>query len=272
MFTFTHAGKMGDILYSLYFCKEFSEHFNAVPFIYHIQTNRREKDFNKNSNNTEVMISPESAAFIKPLLEAQTYIREVLVGDEKPQGAIDLNSFRSNFINPFGCEIRDWYYNFGQPSLPREFWKPALHVEPSPKYKDKILVSLTTRYVNVGIDYKQLGQFKAHLAFIGTDREYETFQRNYFELERAPLAKDDTLLTAAQYLAGAKGFIANQSGFYSLAELMKINRILLTPDWVRDGLNRVMMGPKNNLPLGGWCHSVSFTPKVVSLVKDLLAM
>ena len=30
--------------------------------------------------------------------------------------------------------------------------------------------------------------------------------------------------------------------------------------------------PKNNLPLGGWANSVSFTPKMVDAVKELIRM
>jgi len=150
-------------------------------------------------------------------------------------------------------------------------------VDPNPAYKDKILFSLTERYVNRGIDYMALKEFRDRLVFIGTNSEYRTFQKKYFELDRAELKPEDSLLTVAQYLAGAKGFMANQSGFFSLAELMKINRVLLPPDWIReegsDGkLGELVSGPKNNLPLGGWANSVSFTPKMVDAVKELLRM
>ena len=148
-------------------------------------------------------------------------------------------------------------------------------MDPNPAYKDKILFSLTERYVNRGIDYMALKEFRDRLVFIGLDSEYQVFQKKYFELDRAELKPEDSLLTVAQYLAGAKGFIANQSGFFSLAELMKINRILLPPDWIREddsGKGDLMAGPKNNLPLGGWANSVSFTPKLVDAVKELIRM
>ena len=150
-------------------------------------------------------------------------------------------------------------------------------MDPNPAYKDKILFSLTERYVNRGIDYMALKEFRDHLVFIGTDSEYQTFQSKYFELDRAELKPEDSLLTVARYLAGAKGFVSNQSGFFSLAELMKINRVLLPPDWIReegsDGtIGDLVAGPKNNLPLGGWANSVSFTPKMVDAVKELLRM
>ena len=148
-------------------------------------------------------------------------------------------------------------------------------MEPDPSYRDKILFSLTERYVNRGIDFMALKEFRDHLVFIGTDSEYQTFRSRYFELDRAELKPEDSLLTVARWLAGAKGFMSNQSGFFSLAELMKINRVLLPPDWIREGEgdgSRLMAGPKNNLPLGGWANSVSFTPKMVDAIKELIKM
>ena len=130
-----------------------------------------------------------------------------------------------------------------------------------------------TPRVNRSLQYNRvLKEFRKDLVFIGTDGEYQTFQKNYFELDRLELKKGDSLLTVAQYLAGAKGYLSNQSGFFSLAEVMKIPRILLPPDFVRkdDGISEI--GPKNNLPLGGWANSISFTPKLVDAVKELIRM
>ena len=278
MLTFNHAGKIGDILFSLYFCIEVSRHCGDSQFDYNIQINKRTSDFGDSSDDS-ILLSPEKALFIKPLLESQPYIHSVTIREEPEKGSLDLNSFRNRYINPFGCEIRDWYYNFVVQTLPREFWKKIVTVEPDPAYKDKVLLTLTERYVNQGIDYKKLNEFKNHLVFLGTEREHQTFQKEYFELDRVDLKPEDSLLTVARYLAGAKGFIANQSGFFSLAELMKIPRILLTPDWVKNQIwsasgwkSEVRMGPKNNLPLGGWANNVSYTPKMVAAVKELLAM
>lgn len=146
-------------------------------------------------------------------------------------------------------------------------------MEPNYRYKGKILFTLTERYVNQALDYTKLKDFRDRLVFIGTESEYRIFQKKYFDLERAELTPEDNLLTVARYLAGAKGYMSNQTGFFALAELMKINRILLPPDWIIwNGEKELVPGPKNNLPLGGWAHSVSFTPKMVITVKELLAL
>lgn len=274
MLMFNHAGKMGDILFSLYFCIEVSLRHGDRQFDYNIQINKKMSDFGNASDNS-ILLSEKDALFIRPLLESQPYIHSVTIREEPEKGSLDLNSFRNRYINPFGCEIRDWYYNFIVQTLPREFWKKIVTVEPDPAYRDKVLLTLTERYVNRGIDYMKLKEFRDRLVFLGTEKEHQTFRKEFFDLDRVELKPEDSLLTVARYLAGAKGFIANQSGFFSLAELMKIPRILLTPDWVKEqtGLKtEVRMGPKNNLPLGGWANNVSYTPKMVAAVKELLAM
>ena len=202
MITFVHAGKMGDILYSLYFCKELSASFKFGKFNFILLINKKTSDFCKEDSG-ENLLSRKNAEFIKPLLESLPYIQNVTIS-EKPDwtdDTVDLNLFRSGIINRYGCEIREWYYSFCKRTLPREFWKQIIDVKPDPKYQDKILFTLTERNVNVLVDYKQLKQFGEHLLFIGTDQEYRVFQEKYFELGRAELNGGDNLLTVAQYLA-----------------------------------------------------------------------
>ena len=272
MFTFCHAGKMGDILYSLYFCVESAFHFKHTKFDYALLINKKITDFSDQFPGDDILLTRETAEFIRPLLESQVYVDKVLICENLEKGYVDLNSFRRGYICPYGCEIRDWYYTFGKVTLPRAFWKRILYVDPNPAYKDKILFTLTDRYVNQGLDYTKLKEFRDRLVFIGTDREYQVFQKNFFELDRLELKPEDSLLTVAQYMAGAKGYMSNQTGFYALAELMKINRILLPPDWIWNEEKELVMGPKNNLPLGGWVNCVSFTPKMVASVKEMLAL
>lgn len=275
MFSFSHAGKMGDILYSLYFCCELSAHYKCNQFDYHIQINRRLSEFyDKKPEEDAYLMTQESAEFVKSLLDSLPYVRNVIISEKVVEGSIGLNTFRNGNISPIGCEIRDWYYNYSVATLPRAFWKQLVQVTPNPTYRDKILFTLTDRYLNRGLDYMELKDFRDHLVFIGTDSEYQAFQENYFEVDRAELKPEDNLLTVAQYLAGAKGYMANPTGFFALAELMKINRILFASDWIGDALDNgeTPFGPKNNMPLGGWANNISFHPKMMAALKELVEM
>ena len=160
MFSFSHAGKMGDILFSLYFCCEISSYYKYDRFDYNIQINRKRSDFEKNPASDETLLTKADAEFIRPLLESQPYVREVTICEEPGKDSVNLNRFRSGHISPLGCEIRDWYYNFSRVTLPRAFWKQIIQVEPNPAYRDRILFTLTERYVNSGIDYMQLKEFR----------------------------------------------------------------------------------------------------------------
>lgn len=78
------------------------------------------------------------------------------------------------------------------------------------------------------------------------------------------------MLTVAKYIAGAKGFIGNQTGFFALAECMKVPRILLPAEWTKEISGKLVPGPKNVLPIGGWTAVASVTEKMVSTVNDLI--
>jgi ADP-heptose:LPS heptosyltransferase len=111
-----------------------------------------------------------------------------------------------------------------------------------------------------------LKEFKDHLVFIGLPNEYELFKSKYFDLEYCP-TKD--LLEAAQYIAGAKGVIGNQSGLFSLTECIKVPRILLTAEYFKYKDN-FYPGPVNVHPQGGWNEVAAITEKLKTAVKTLL--
>ena len=251
--TFSHSGGLGDILFALHFMREFSEHNGIGKYNFHFLV--KEKDY-------------PVAEFIIPLLKAQSGVDKVTIGRKIPDNTneIALHNFWKLKLNFAASDIRSWYYNLTRCHLPREFWKPVIEVDADYKYRNKILICNTDRYCNVHVDLNYLKEFQRHLVFIGLPHEHEAFCRNFFEVPYQP-CKD--MLEMAQYMAGAKGFIGNQSGIYSLAECMKIPRILLAPEFVR--FNSVIIpGPHNNHPIGGWCEDVVSTEKMIAAVKALL--
>ena len=251
--TFAHVGGVGDILFSLHFCNELAAVSEKKQFRYLIFAG-------------ENGLPVQAASFLQPLLAKQKSISQCDIVGKTDEKHIMLDDYRKLKLNFSASDIRSWYYNLTRCHLPREFWKPVIEVDADYKYQNKILICNTDRYCNVHIDLNYLKEFQRHLVFVGLPHEHEAFCRNFFEVPYQP-CKD--MLEMAQYMAGAKGFIGNQSGIYSLAECMKIPRILLAPEFVR--FNSVIIpGPHNNHPIGGWCEDVVSTEKMIAAVKALL--
>jgi hypothetical protein len=271
-FLFNHSGASGDILFSLHFCKELSEAYGNSTFDFNIQTNVPDPNlaFQKHPNGS-VRMSVKAAEMLKALLETQSYIDNVYINDNIPTDSfeykvINLDKFRQLPINFQSGDIRRWYYNIIDTHLPADFTKPVITCEPNYKYKNKILLIYTERYVNIAMDYNVLKPFKDKLVFIGLPNEYEIFKQRHFDLEYCP-TKD--LLEAGKYIAGAKCVIGNQSGLFSLAECMKVPRILCSAEYFRYN-NQYMPGPVNVHPQGGWNEVAAITEKLKTTVQTLL--
>ena len=272
MITFTHFGQTGDVILSLWFVKEYCQAKNQ-KCIFHLQTNVKIKKpswIDQTHFNSTTYLSRQSAEFLKPLLQKCDFIDQVMIGDERPVGAINLNEFRDEGINVYGGDLRDNYYQFNELALPREYWKPVLDVEPSDQFKDKILFTLTERYVNRAINYVKLKKFEDRIVFMGTEKEYKRFCEMEWKVKQ--LITPKTLLEAAQWMKGSKGFISNQNGFFALAEALKVPRILFPPDWMQQPNCQIIPGPKNNLPLGGRCASISKYPIIQATVEKLFSL
>lgn len=264
MLTFTHAGRIEDILYSLYFCRQLSRKYDFRSFNYHIQTNVVH-------NKTNLLMTQKDAEFLKPLFETQKWIQKFTYGPNKPEKAIDLNKFRNGAINCNSGDLRDVYYQFNSNDLPRHFDICNIRLkEPADqKYKDKIIFSLSQKFINSNLNFNLLEKYKQQLVFLGTQNEYESFCSKYFIIPNFEL-NVNSMLTAAKYMAGAKGFIGNQNQYFALAEGMKLFRILLPFEWKKDLNNRLIPGIKNIIPFGGWTAVASINEKMISSLENLI--
>lgn len=272
MLTFSHFGRMGDIIYSLWYVKEYCQKTNQ-KCVFHLQTDVKINQptyIDATHMNSNILLSKSSAEFIKPFLENCQFIDHVQIGPNRPKGAINLNQFRTESINVYSGDLRDYYYNFGEETLPRQFYNPITNVEPSPKYKDKILFTLSERYVNPGINYVKLKIFEDRLVFVGTEKEYNVFAQKDFKVKQ--LAKPKDLLEVAQWMKGSLGYISNQTGFFAVAEALKVPRILFPVDWMYGPSYQVVPGPKNVLPIGGRCQNISKYPIIQRTVRDVFGI
>lgn len=264
MIKYTHAGGIGDILYSLYFCRQLSRNIDQRKIELYIQTNVKDPFTGK------ILITQQEAQSMRSLLESQTFISKLFISNVKPNDAIDLNKYRFGLINTHGGDCRQYYYTFSNKALPRHFWIKTIRPKwnPDEKYKDKVLLNISQTNNNVNLNYKLLEQFKDKLVFIGTQREYEIFCSKYFIIKEFQPSNIE-LLSIAKYFNGCKGFVSNQSNLFALAELMKIPRILLPAEFYKDE-NKIDFGIRNVVPIGGWNVSASINEKMVASVGDLI--
>lgn len=266
MYSFSHSGNLGDIVFSLHFCKELMEYKQEHCLNFHIQTNVSAR-YSDPHPYINVRMTELSAKMLKPLLEYQDYINEVTFSNKIPENYLNLDYFRNQKLNFFAGDIRSWYYVLTKKHLPRKFYEKTLFAPVDKTYENKIIIANTERYQNFYIDYKLLKPFEDNLVFCGAEYEYIIFKnKSHVNCE---YRKINDFLEFASIVEGAKGFIANQSGLYSIVECMKCPRILITPEFIYKK-GRTFNGPVNNHPIGGWNEVAATNSKLISSIENLL--
>lgn len=235
MISFSHAGNAGDIIYSLptvlSICKQKQD--KAAFFL---KTNVYAAYYpNAIHPLGHVRLSKEYAEALIPLLKQQDFIEHSAIHtNEKIQ--VDLDHFREFTMDITRIHLpRRYFYVF---HANYNLALPWLNVQANPNFKDFILVNRSKRYRNLAISYKFLKNYKS-VGFIGLEDEFEDFRKEVPSANVFIKAKD--FLELAQVIAGAKLFIGNQSFAFSLAEALKVPRIL---EVCRDSPNVVPHGDR----------------------------
>jgi len=213
-----HAGRMGDVLYSLYYATRLMQ---GEPFDLALITGVSAWD----PSGRPHMMDPEDAEFMRPLLEAQSYIHSVLITDDPrtlPAHTIQLDTFRSNMRRVVSREIRAWYYSKYHPIQPDEFERPVLSLPDPVERTDRIAICFTSRY-RQRFNLAPLKKMADRLAFIGLPAEHAAFCREHFNVAFHPVLD---ALNLFQFAASCRGFVGNVSGTYAIMECAKIPRIL----------------------------------------------
>lgn len=261
-----HAGFTGDLLYCIPMLEELKEATKCEYEEFHIHTNVT-SNLAFSHPNGNVRMTTKAAEFIKPLLEQLNLFEKVTYDDIYPgTSCLDLSQFINLRINFMGGNIQEWIYSMISFHLPQDFQKKRISVKPNDKFKDRILLVNTERYNNVFLDLKVLNEYKDNFVFIGLPNEYEDFKKNWFDVE---YYKISDALEFAEILAGAKGIISNQTSLYAIAELMKVPRILMSAEYINAN-GKIMFGPTNVIPQGGWFEVATTTPKLKFAIDNLL--
>jgi hypothetical protein len=245
-----HSGNAGDIIYALATIKRIHE-LTGVPVNIFLRLNRPNNLPNYNSHPVgNVMLNDKMAALLIPLIAVQPYIKscQVFANEEIH---IDMDYFRAGLL-PMQGNIARWVgYITG---VNAELWRPWLTVEPDLTYANSIVIARSGRYQNTTIDYTYLKNFK-NTFFIGIESEYQDI-KNY--LPGIQWLSVQSFLQMAQIIAGCKFFIGNQSFPFSIAEALKVPRML-----------ELSLEIINVVPEGPYAHDFLLQDHFESLVKYL---
>lgn len=150
------------------------------------------------------------AAFIIPLIGAQSYVTKVSFGGngERPQITHDFALFRRTNTLSRLENLACWQgRHFGIESLDLAPW---LDCEPARESRGKIVVSRSARYHNEFFPWRKiLRQHRQEVLFVGLPQEHAALQQVCGF--RLPAARIGSALDMARIIKGSKLFIGNQS-------------------------------------------------------------
>ena len=155
---------------------------------------------------------------ILPLLKNQKYLNSVNIYNSQ-EIDVNLNFFRSLPLN-FNLDSVRWYSHLVgvHPNLN----EPYIEVEKKTKIKNKIVIIRSSRRKNHLINYKFLNNFN-DLIFLGLKSEYDDLRK---EVPNLNFYDCKDFLEMADIISEAKVFIGNLSFGYTLAEGLKVPRLL----------------------------------------------
>ena len=214
---FLHSGHMGDIINALPVIKQLSKTHKCNLFIQSKKKLENEaRDYKYQGDR--VYMTDRMVLMILPLLKKQKYIKSVNIFKNQKID-IDLNLFRKIPMNFNLDEVRWYFYLTG---VHTNLARPYLSVNMHKHLKNKIVIMRSTRRKNEFINYKFLNKFK-NILFLGLKDEYNDLKKQIKNLKFYD-AKD--FLEVAQIIKSSKFFIGNSSFGFTIAEALKIPRIM----------------------------------------------
>ncbi|GAA4334350.1 hypothetical protein GCM10023149_41660 [Mucilaginibacter gynuensis] len=248
---FSHSGNAGDVIYALPTIKKIQELTGAKVNLYLTLGQPLLVTGYKEHPLGNVMLNQKMADMLCPLLKAQPYINNCEVYTDQ-HIHIDLDYFRDGLVPMDKGNIARWCgYITG---INAELWQQWLFVEPDTTFADTIIIARSERYRSRAADYTFLSNYK-NIKFIGVKSEYDDIKQFIPHIQWIEM-KD--FLQMAQTIAGCKFFIGNQSFPFSVAEALKVPRIL-----------EVSFDVINVVPEGGNGYDFLFQDHFETLVEML---
>ncbi len=215
--SFLHSGHLGDVINSLPVMKELSKKHKCNLYLQVNKSLEKHIEGYKHSGD-KIYMSKKMIDMVLPLLKHQEYLNEVQIYNNQKID-VDLDLFRKIPMNFNLDEVR-WYFHLT--GIHTDLSKQYLIVNDHDSIKEKIVIMRSTRRKNIFINYKFLSKYK-NILFLGLREEYEDLKKEIPNLEYYD-CKD--FLEAAQIIKSSKFFIGNSSFGFTMAEGLKIPRIM----------------------------------------------
>ncbi len=208
-----HSGDLGDVLYALPSIRELGK-----------------GDLYLNSRPWTAAMTPQRAAVLRPLLEAQDYVGRVIHGDApKNQHFVNFSTFRNGGIF-FGLNLMEHQSEWVNANASPEPW---LKVSPSVKSRGRVVCHRSPRYQNPYFRWDLIGEaLGSKMLFVGLPHEVEELRR--VTKVHAEYAITYDYLELAKLIRGADLFIGNQSSPMAIAIGLGVPFIQETCLWIPD--------------------------------------
>ncbi len=245
---FSHSGNAGDLIYSLPAIFEMAA---GTPCSLYLQADVA-ADAIPGHPVGNVRLNDLMIERLLPLLHIQPGIAHVAKHRGEPID-VPIDLFRDAPILTDRGNIIRWYCAVFAISL--DLSKPWLHAEPMPGLEDTVLIARSSRYRNLALDYRFLDRLP-RIAFVGLPAEFEDMRTLLPSLQYLPT---DDFLQLARAIRGCRLFIGNQSSPFSVAEALKVPRIV--------ECNHIV---PNVIPEGHGGYEAWFQPQFEFLVRHCL--
>jgi len=215
--SFLHSGHLGDVINALPIIKELSKNHKCNLYL-QIDKPLEDHAIGYKHDNDKIYMSKRMVKMIIPLLNKQTYINKVEIFKSQTVD-IDLDLFRKIPMNFNLDEVR-WYFHLT--GVHTDLTKQYIFVEPHSVIKNKIVIMRSTRKKNLFINYKFLAKYE-NVLFIGLEDEYVDLKK---EIPNLQFYDCEDFLEAAKIISSSKFFIGNSSLGFTIAEGLKVPRIM----------------------------------------------
>lgn len=213
---FLHSGHCGDLIYSLPLIKKLSKTHKCNLLI---GLNKKlVGDYYKHPAK-DVFIDERMYNLVLPLLKNQKFINEVKKKTDE-LADINLDLFRDF---PFSLSFNSlkWYSHIAGEIL--DLKETFLESTEHSKIKNKIVIVRSFRARNHLINYNFLNNYDEDYIFIGLKNEFDDLKK---EVSRLIFYETRDFFEMAQIIKSSKFFIGNQSLAFSIAEGLKVPRLL----------------------------------------------